>query len=290
MKTIVLGLGNPILTDDSVGLKIAQKVRDKINWRDVDVVETTAAGLDFLEILSGYDRAILIDAIQTPDLCPGEISRLSLEDIRVSRHANSPHDVDLVTAVELGRKLHMSVPAEIVIFAVQVEDVTTLSESCTAAVDRSIPVCVDKVIDELGRGEGVRRETRTAYSVLVVDDELIVRESLRDCLVDSGVSVAVAESGEEALKILAIQNFDFMIADYRLPGIDGLALVARVKSLNYPLKSVLITAYPTEALALRAQESGASGFLAKPIDLDKLEDLVERELFGRESRKEILSA
>ena len=149
MKTLVLGLGNPILSDDSAGCRVAMALQDKLHMPDVDIREASIAGLDFLETLAGYDRTIIIDAIQTDKGTPGRIYRFGPEILASTRHASSPHDISLATALELGRKLKMALPREITIFAIEAEDVTSFSEDCTPGVTQAIPTCVDMVIEEL---------------------------------------------------------------------------------------------------------------------------------------------
>ncbi|MGD1118861.1 MAG: hydrogenase maturation protease [Dehalococcoidales bacterium] len=149
MKTLVLGLGNPILCDDGVGCRIAAALQQKIDNPDIDIREESLAGLDLLELLSVYDRAIIIDAIQTGKGRPGRLYRLGPEALAQTRHAASPHDVNLATALELGEQLKLKLPREIIIFAIEVEDVTTFREECTPAVLKAIPKCVEVVISEL---------------------------------------------------------------------------------------------------------------------------------------------
>ncbi|MBI5956091.1 MAG: hydrogenase maturation protease, partial [Chloroflexi bacterium] len=93
MKILVLGLGNPILSDDSVGWKVAEAVRQRVDCANVTVQETSLAGLSLLDLLVGYDRAILVDAIRTEDGRPGSVYVLAPEDFRGSPRASSPHDV-----------------------------------------------------------------------------------------------------------------------------------------------------------------------------------------------------
>ena len=81
--------------------------------------------------------------------------------------------------------------------------------------------------------------------ILIVDDEAIVRESIRDWLKDAGYEVSVAESGEEALKLVQKQNFGVMILDLRLPGMSGIDVLKKVKLTQPSIKSIIITAYPT---------------------------------------------
>ena len=110
--------------------------------------------------------------------------------------------------------------------------------------------------------------------ILVVDDEAIVRESIRDWLKDSGYEVSVAESGEEALKLIQKQNFGVMILDLRLPGINGIDVLKKAKTLNKNIKSIVITAYPTMLTQEEASKLGAIDYLVKPVFPDKLEELI----------------
>lgn len=155
MKTLVLGLGNPIISDDGVGIYIAREVARQIEGRfsqeEVHITESSMAGLTLLDLLNGYNKAIIIDAIQTNRRKAGEIYRLEPKDFDNTRHASSPHDTNFATALELGRRLNLPLPTDIVIFAIEVEDVSTFSEECTPIVHKSIPACVDMVIEELGK-------------------------------------------------------------------------------------------------------------------------------------------
>ena len=152
MKTLVLGLGNPILSDDGVGIRIAQVLEGRFNQQGITVMETSLAGLSLLDLLAGYDRAIIIDAIQTRDGKVGQIYRLEPEAFDATRHATTPHDVNFATALELGTQLGLALPQQITIFAIEVADVSTFSERCTPEVERVISLCVERVIQELNGG------------------------------------------------------------------------------------------------------------------------------------------
>ncbi len=153
MKTLILGLGNPILSDDGVGIRVARALEGRLNQPNVNVMETSVAGLDFLELLVGYDRAIIIDAIQTNEGKAGQVYRLEPEAFNATRHASTPHDVNFATALELGKRLGLALPQQIIIFAIEVENVTTYSEECTPKVRDAIPVCVEMVMQELDGGQ-----------------------------------------------------------------------------------------------------------------------------------------
>ena len=146
---MVLGLGNPILSDDGAGYQVAMSLKEKLDMPDVDIKEAGIAGLDFLDMITGYDRAIIIDAIQTEKGKPGRIYRFGTDLLASTRHSGTPHDVNIATALELGKKLKLKLPGEITIFAIEVEDVTSFSEECTPTVAQAIPKCVEMVIQEL---------------------------------------------------------------------------------------------------------------------------------------------
>lgn len=149
MKILVLGLGNPILTDDGIGHKIAEEIRGRVDHPEVTVIETSLSGLGLLDLIIGYDRAIIIDAIQTVGGEAGQIYRLESEAFNATRYATSPHDVNFATALELGNRLNLPLPRQIDIFAIEVADTTTFSEECTPEVRKAIPACAEMIIREL---------------------------------------------------------------------------------------------------------------------------------------------
>ncbi len=151
-RTLVLGLGNPILTDDGVGIRVARTLQTELDGRpEITVAEASVGGLRLLEIVSGFERVILVDAIQTREGRPGDIYRLTLDAFCASMHSGCSHDLDLFTALEFGRQLGMPMPHEIVIIAVEVADVLTFGEEPTPAVRAAIPRAVEIVRQELAQ-------------------------------------------------------------------------------------------------------------------------------------------
>lgn len=149
MRTLVLGLDNPLLGDDGVGLRIAGELKGRLDQREVTVVESSLVGLGLLDLLAGYDRAIIVDAIQTVGGKAGQIYRLGPDMFDAARHVVLLHEVNLTTALELGNRLGLALPRQIVVFAIEVADVSIFSEECTPEVERAIPVCVEMIIREL---------------------------------------------------------------------------------------------------------------------------------------------
>jgi hydrogenase maturation protease len=149
MKTLVLGLGNSILSDDGVGIKVAHEVANQLNSPQITVSETSAAGLSLLDSIVGYDKVIIIDAIQTEKGRAGEIYRMGTEDFSLTKHFSSPHQINLATALELGKMLDLAMPQKITIFAVEAKDITSFSEKCTPEIEQVIPEVVKMVLEEL---------------------------------------------------------------------------------------------------------------------------------------------
>lgn len=156
-RTLVVGLGNPILTDDGVGVKVAYEVERtlaSVDREDVTVTEASVGGLRLMEMMIGYDRVILVDALtRCNGNLPGKIHRMTLDDLRnisPTQHSACAHDTSLVTALDLGLQMGLPLPQEISIFAIEVENVIDFSEESTPAVAAVIPEVTEAVLAELG--------------------------------------------------------------------------------------------------------------------------------------------
>jgi len=149
MRTLVLGLGNPLLGDDAVGLKVAALVRERLDGSpDVDVEEEEAGGLRLMERMTGYDRAVLVDAAVTGGT-PGEVRRLAPEDLPTQRTA-AAHGIDLPAALALGRQLGYPMPSEVRIVAIEAASVLEFRHDMTPAVAAAVEPAVEAVLEELG--------------------------------------------------------------------------------------------------------------------------------------------
>ena len=154
MKTLILGLGNPLVADDSVGLRVAAELAPRLADRpDIVVEEEYWGGLRLMERMIGYDRVILIDAMVS-GLEPGSIRWLGLESLP-TQHTASSHDVNLPTALAIGRHAKVPLPPDeaIEILGIEVQDVQTFSEQCTPAVAKAIPKAAAAVLEKLSPRE-----------------------------------------------------------------------------------------------------------------------------------------
>lgn len=114
--------------------------------------------------------------------------------------------------------------------------------------------------------------------ILVVEDEAIMRGSLRDWLTEAGYQVETAEEREEALNIIGERDFSLLILDLRLPGGDGIDLLRQARARQPQLKGIIITAYPSVPTAVEAMKEGAVYYLPKPFDPNRLEELIRETL------------
>ncbi|MGD2041908.1 MAG: hydrogenase maturation protease [Anaerolineae bacterium] len=148
MRTLVLGLGNPILTDDGIGIRVVREAATRCPNGKASFAEASLGGLRLLDVINGYDRVILVDAIQTRGGTPGDIYYMGPGDLMASLHSDSSHDLSLPGALKLGRRLGMQVPDDdaFEIIAIEVKDVLTFGETHTPAVSAAIPHAVDAVL------------------------------------------------------------------------------------------------------------------------------------------------
>jgi hydrogenase maturation protease len=152
-KTLVIGLGNTILCDDGAGIYAARSIAEMCTHRsDVDVVEASLGGIGLLDLMTGYDRVVILDAIFTHKNAPGELYQLSLDNIGCPTYPGGAHCLDVRTSVEFGHRLGFAMPKEIRIFAIEIRDNTTFSEKLTQEVDRALPLLADQVMQYLNAG------------------------------------------------------------------------------------------------------------------------------------------
>ena len=120
--------------------------------------------------------------------------------------------------------------------------------------------------------------------LLFVDDEVDFLEPMKARLERRGIACATAASGAEAVALLEGSVFDCAVVDVRMPGMDGLELLRRVRRLSPDLPVVLLTGHASVELGVRGMELGAFEYLLKPVELDELLDTVRRAAAGRETR------
>ena len=151
-KTLVLGIGNDILTDDGIGPKIVNDLKTLERSPELIFETTTLGGLEILEIIKDYKKVIIIDAIRTIDGKPGEIFFFTPDDFKETLHLSNLHDINFLTALELGEKLGIPMPEEIHIIAIEIVEDQVFGTSFTPVIEEkyyNIMQLVKKRIEEL---------------------------------------------------------------------------------------------------------------------------------------------
>ena len=158
-KTLIVGLGNPILGDDAIGWRVAERVQSRLasefaGLHNLEVDCLALGGLSLMERLVGYQRAIIIDAITTHQNPPGAVSSFPLEALpdRAAGHTTAAHDTSLQTAITLGRSMGAQLPESIVIVAVEADQVHDFSEELTPEIAAAIPQAEQLVLDLIHQG------------------------------------------------------------------------------------------------------------------------------------------
>ncbi len=150
MKTLIVGLGNPILGDDGVGWKVAEEICKHLpDDLRVDVECLSLGGISLMEHLIGYDRVVIVDAFET-DAMAGSISVLKLSQLPnySAYHITSIHDTSLQKAMELGREMGAHLPEDVVIVGITTDRIRDFSEELSPPVARMVP-CVVKIVLDL---------------------------------------------------------------------------------------------------------------------------------------------
>lgn len=176
-RTLLFGLGNPLLSDDAVGLVLAREVYKTLAHRNglepsgltgeepplgyldlpapeitlpdgevVGLAEAAVAGVAALDVMCGWERVVLMDSIQTVGGVPGTILRLGRDDFQDTVRTASPHDLDLFSALEFGAENGFEVPGEVVIYAIEAQDVLTFHEGLGKVVADAVPEATRRIM------------------------------------------------------------------------------------------------------------------------------------------------
>jgi hydrogenase maturation protease len=153
MKTLVIGLGNPILGDDGFGWSVASVVRDRspVTNPPVEVDCLSLGGLSLMERMLGYDQVVLVDSMETGQGPVGSVRTFPLASLPdpMAGHSASAHDTSLITALKTAESIGADIPKRIDVVAVEAQNVYDFSEELSPPVAAAVPEAVQAVLNLL---------------------------------------------------------------------------------------------------------------------------------------------
>ncbi|RKY16919.1 MAG: hypothetical protein DRQ55_16995 [Planctomycetota bacterium] len=155
-ETLVVGLGNPILGDDGVGWRVIDEL-DELDHDEASLQQACVGGVSLMELLVGYRRAIIVDAIIDPEEAPGSVwcRPLSAVETGVASHLDSSHDAPLPAAIAAGRAMGANLPSDIDVVGIVIQRGDVFGEELSDVVAAAVPVAAAEVV-------GVLRERRSS--------------------------------------------------------------------------------------------------------------------------------
>jgi hydrogenase maturation protease len=163
-KSLILGLGNDLLTDDGFGPRVARACREGLDMNpDVSVEESAVAGFRLLDLLQGYERVLILDAIQTGEHSPGTVMFWPLSQAFRGRTLGGSHQMDLDTTLRYGRLLGYILPRSITLLVAEAADLLTFGQELTPALRAALPEAIDLVHEWLDGGILNAEERRKAH-------------------------------------------------------------------------------------------------------------------------------
>lgn len=146
-KILILGMGNEILTDDGIGIKLLNDLKKKRPVEDADYEALSIGGLEIVELLSGYKTVIILDAIKTLNGVPGNVYRFIPDDFKATLHIDNIHDISFLNALKVGKKLGYDIPSQIEIIAVEIIEDMVFSSEFTPQLQEKYPEILTEVIE-----------------------------------------------------------------------------------------------------------------------------------------------
>ncbi len=155
MKTLILALGNPILSDDGVAHEVADRLAERLHSScakenaQYDIIKSSAATMDIIPKLAGYERLVVVDAVQLGSAPPGTVHRFSFDKLADTIRPSSPHDINFATALSMGRRWGYDIPDDIRIYGIEVKELSRFAETCTPQVAEKLDEITEHILTEL---------------------------------------------------------------------------------------------------------------------------------------------
>jgi hydrogenase maturation protease len=148
-KILVLGIGNDILRDDGIGPRLVKDLRNMDHPGNLRFETCAMGGLEVLELIRDYHTVLIIDAIKTENGEPGEVYYFKPSDFRETLHLSNLHDVNFITAIELGRRIKLNIPENIHIVAVEILEDMEFGRTLSPELEIKYPEILEEVCRQL---------------------------------------------------------------------------------------------------------------------------------------------
>lgn len=143
---LIVGLGSPIMSDDAIGLEVVDEI-ERMGLPGVETRQEAIGGLDIIPVLWGYRNVIIVDAIQTRQYEPGTVMFFDPEDFDDTIGDASAHDINLATAMRIGRQVEPEMmPDKVRFVAIEAKDIATVNEGMTPKLVEAKPRAVEAVL------------------------------------------------------------------------------------------------------------------------------------------------
>jgi len=158
-KILILGMGNDILTDDGIGIRLSQELEKIISHPKISFDTLNIGGLEIIEFLMPYETVIILDAIKTLNGIPGDVYHFIPADFKATSHLDNLHDISFLNALEVGKKLGIHVPSNIQIIAVEIVEDMEFGSDFTPQVQarwEEIKTDVKEIVFDLLKKENIK--------------------------------------------------------------------------------------------------------------------------------------
>ena len=146
-KRLILGIGNDILMDDGIGPRVVRKLEENYSLPGTEYRTTCLGGMDIVELISGYEWVVLIDAIKTKNGIPGTVYEFATADFKDTLHLTTVHDISFLSAIQLERQLGLHIPNDIHIFAIEIIEDQVFGEEFSPPLQERF----EQIIDEINK-------------------------------------------------------------------------------------------------------------------------------------------
>lgn len=144
-KSLILGIGNDILMDDGIGPRVVRKLEEKYPLPGTEYRTTCLGGMDIVELISGYEWVVLIDAIKTKNGIPGTVYEFATADFKDTLHLTTIHDISFLSAIRLEKQLGLHIPKDIHILAIEIIEDQVFGENFSPPLQERF----DQIVEEI---------------------------------------------------------------------------------------------------------------------------------------------